>query len=119
MPAGCTRGRSLEDGRGTRVYNLGFVVFTLGSLLCSVVWSKGSAGATELIVFRLVQAIGGSALMANSAAILTDAFPVHERGLALGLNQASFILGTFLGIVVGVYREKGQTEGEGQQAVPT
>lgn len=67
----------------TRVYNLGFVVFTVGSLLCSIVWSKGSAGALELIMFRLVQAIGGAALMANSAAILTDAFPVEQRGLAL------------------------------------
>ena len=85
----------------TRIYNLGFVVFTLGSLLCAIVWSKGSAGAIELITFRLVQAIGGAALMANSAAILTDAFPTNERGLALGLNQASFIAGTFLGIVVG------------------
>ena len=85
----------------TRVYNLGFVVFTVGSLLCAIVWSKGSAGALELIIFRLVQAVGGAALMANSAAILTDAFPVQERGLALGLNGASFIAGTFLGILVG------------------
>jgi len=85
----------------TRMYNLGFVIFTVGSLLCAVVWSKGSAGALELIIFRLVQAVGGAALMANSAAILTDAFPVHERGLALGLNGASFIAGTFLGILVG------------------
>ena len=85
----------------TRVYNLGFVVFTVGSLLCSIVWSKGSAGALELIMFRLVQAIGGAALMANSAAIITDAFPVEQRGLALGLNMGSFIVGSFLGIVVG------------------
>jgi len=83
------------------MYNLGFAIFTMGSLLCTITWSSGSAGAIELILFRVVQAIGGAFLFANSAAILTDAFPENQRGMALGLNQVSGIAGTFLGIIVG------------------
>jgi EmrB/QacA subfamily drug resistance transporter len=85
----------------TRMYNLGFAIFTLGSLLCAVTWSTGSAGALHLILFRVVQGIGGAFLFANSAAILTDAFPENQRGLALGLNQVAGIGGSFLGILVG------------------
>ena len=85
----------------TRMYNLGFAIFTLGSLLCAITWSKGSAGAIELILFRLVQGIGGAFLFANSPAILTDAFPENQRGMALGLNQVAGIGGSFLGILVG------------------
>ncbi len=84
-----------------RMYNLGFVIFTIGSALCAVTWSKGSTGALELILFRVVQAIGGAFLFANSAAILTDAFPENQRGMALGLNQVAGIAGSFLGILVG------------------
>ena len=85
----------------TRMYNLGFAIFTLGSLLCALTWSKGSAGAIELILFRVVQGIGGAFLFANSPAILTDAFPENQRGMALGLNQVAGIGGSFLGILVG------------------
>lgn len=85
----------------TRMYNIGFVIFTLGSLLCAITWSTGPAGAMELILFRIVQGIGGSFLFANSVAILTDAFPENQRGMALGLNQVAGIAGSFLGIVVG------------------
>jgi MFS family permease len=85
----------------TRMYNLGFAIFTVGSLLCAVTWSTGPAGAVELILFRVVQGIGSAFLFANSAAILTDAFPVEQRGMALGLNQVAGIAGSLLGILVG------------------
>jgi MFS family permease len=85
----------------TRMYNLGFALFTLGSLLCTVTWSTGPAGAVELIVFRVLQGVGSAFLFANSAAILTDAFPVEQRGMALGLNQVAGIAGTLFGILVG------------------
>ena len=85
----------------TRVYNLGFAIFTLSSVGLSLVWSQGSAGAIELIAFRMVQAVGGAMLMASSAALLTDAFPATQRGFALGVNMISAMAGSFLGIVVG------------------
>jgi MFS family permease len=85
----------------TRMYTLGFAIFTVGSLLCAVPWSTGPAAALELILFRVVQGIGGAFLFANSPAILTDAFPENQRGMALGLNQVAGIAGSFLGILVG------------------
>jgi EmrB/QacA subfamily drug resistance transporter len=85
----------------TKMYNIGFATFTLGSLLCALTWSKGAAGGLELIIFRIVQGIGGAFLFANSTAILTDAFPENERGMAMGLNQIAGIAGSFLGILVG------------------
>jgi MFS family permease len=85
----------------TRMYNLGFAIFTLGSLLCAIPWSTGPAGALQLILFRVVQGIGGAFLFSNSVAILTDAFPEGQRGFALGLNQVAGIAGSFLGILVG------------------
>jgi len=84
-----------------RMYNLGFAVFTAGSILLSVTWMQGSAGALWLIVMRVVQGIGAAFLFANSAAILTDAFPETERGLALGINMVSAIAGSFIGLVLG------------------
>jgi MFS family permease len=96
-----TMGRLGDMFGRTRMYNLGFAVFTIGSLLCALTWLTGPAGATELILFRVVQAIGGAFLFANSTAILTDAFPEDQRGMALGLNQVAFIAGSFLGILVG------------------
>ena len=83
------------------MYNLGFAWFTLGAILLSVVWSKGSSGALELVVLRMFQAIGGALLMANSAAIITDAFPADQLGLALGMNMIAGIFGSFLGILAG------------------
>jgi len=84
-----------------RMYNLGFAVFTAGSILLSVTWMQGSAGALWLIVMRVVQGVGAAFLFANSAAILTDAFPQTERGLALGINMVSAIAGSFIGLVLG------------------
>ncbi len=96
-----TLGRIGDMYGRVRMYNLGFVVFTLGSIGAAATWSHGGAGAVELIVMRMVQAVGGAMLMANSAAILTDAFPEDQRGTALGINQIASMAGTFLGIIVG------------------
>ena len=70
-----------------RMFNLGFAIFALFSVLLSVTWMHGTAAAWWLIAMRILQAVGGAMLMANSSAILTDAFPTRERGLALWLNQ--------------------------------
>jgi EmrB/QacA subfamily drug resistance transporter len=92
----------LSDSYGrVRLYNLGFAVFTIGSILLSLTWGQGIAGEWQLIIFRVVQGIGGAFLFANSAAILTDAFPTNERGFALGLNQVAGIGGAVIGIVLG------------------
>ena len=84
-----------------RMYNLGFAVFTVFSILLSVSWMQGSSGAMYLIVMRLGQGVGAAFLMANSSAILTDAFPTHQRGLALGVNIMAGITGSFIGLVLG------------------
>ncbi len=84
-----------------RIYNLGFAVFTAFSVLLSVTWLHGSAGALWLIGMRIGQGVGGAMLFANSAAILTDAFPPDQRGLALGINGIAAIAGSFLGLVLG------------------
>jgi MFS family permease len=84
-----------------RMYNLGFLVFTVASILLALVWSTGPAGALELIALRMVQAVGGAMLFANTAALLTDAFPENQRGLALGLNQVVGLAGTFIGLIAG------------------
>jgi MFS family permease len=84
-----------------RVYTLGFAVFTVGSAALALVPARGASGAMELIVLRIVQGVGGAMLMANSSAIITDAFPAEERGKALGVNQIFTVLGTFSGLVLG------------------
>ena len=84
-----------------RIYNLGFVVFTVGSIALAVDPMSGGAGAMWLIMWRLVQGVGGAMLFANSTAILTDAFPANRRGLALGTNQVAAIAGSFIGLIVG------------------
>ncbi len=84
-----------------RMYNAGFAVFTAFSVLLSVTWMHGTAGVLWLILMRVGQGVGGAMLMANSSAIITDAFPVEQRGLALGLNQVAAIAGSFLGLVIG------------------
>jgi MFS family permease len=84
-----------------RMFNLGFAIFTLFSILLSVTWMHGSAGALWLILMRVGQGVGGALLFANSSAILTDAFPQHQRGLALGVNSIAAIAGSFLGLVLG------------------
>jgi MFS family permease len=84
-----------------RIYNLGFGVFSAASLALSLDPLHGSGGALWLIGFRILQAVGGAMLMANSAAILTDAFPADQRGMALGVNQIAGLSGQFLGLVAG------------------
>jgi MFS family permease len=84
-----------------KIYNAGFVVFTVASILLSFDPFHGTHGALWLIGWRVPQAIGGSMLTANSAAILTDAFPADQRGFALGTNQVAAIAGQFIGLVAG------------------
>src|SRR5579872_6823847 len=84
-----------------RMFNLGFAVFTVFSILLSVTWMHGAAGAIWMIVMRVGQGVGGALLFANSTAILTDAFPRDQRGLALGVNSIAAIAGIFLGLVLG------------------
>jgi MFS family permease len=84
-----------------KIYNAGFVVFTFASILLSFDPFYGGRGALWLIGWRMLQAIGGSMLMANSAAILTDAFPAERRGFALGTNQIAGLAGQFVGLVAG------------------
>jgi MFS family permease len=84
-----------------KMYNAGFVVFTIASILLSFDPYSGGHGAMWLIGWRFLQAIGGSMLMANSAAILTDAFPAERRGFALGTNQIAALAGMFIGLVAG------------------
>ncbi len=84
-----------------RMYNLGFVIYTAASLVLTVDWLTGRAGATYLIVFRIVQGVGAAFLLANSAAIITDAFPVNQRGMALGINNIVAVSGMFVGLVLG------------------
>jgi len=84
-----------------RMFNLGFAVFTVFSILLSVTWMHGGAGALWLILMRVGQGVGGALVFANSSAILTDAFPPDERGLALGINSISMVAGSFLGLVLG------------------
>ena len=92
----------LSDIHGrVKLFKLGFLIFTVGSILLYLTPSTGDAGAIEIIVFRIIQAIGAAFLMANSSAILTDAFPVNERGKALGINTISFTSGQFIGLLLG------------------
>jgi MFS family permease len=96
-----TLGRLGDMFGRVKIYNLGFVVFTLASIALSLDPMTGGAGALWLIGFRMVQAFGGAMLMANSAAILTDAFPANQRGMALGINQIAGISGQFVGLLLG------------------
>ena len=84
-----------------RMFNLGFAVFTVFSVLLSITWMHGSAAALWLILMRVGQGVGGALLFANSSAILTDAFPQGQRGLALGVNSIAAIAGSFIGLVLG------------------
>ncbi|MGZ8177854.1 MFS transporter [Williamsia sp. SKLECPSW1] len=84
-----------------RMYNIGFLVFTVSSIFLAATWFDGSKAALWLIFWRIIQGVGGAFLMANSSAILTDAFPQSQRGLALGINGVAAIAGSFLGLLVG------------------
>jgi len=93
---------SLGDMYGrVRMYNLGFVVYTVASLILALDPLEGAAGADWLIVFRIFQGVGAAFLLANTGAILTDAFPANQRGLALGLTNVVGISGMFIGLVLG------------------
>ena len=92
----------LSDMYGrVRMFRFGFLIFTLGSILLYLTPSTGDAGAIEIIAFRVLQAIGTALFMANSAAILTDAFPPNERGKALGINMVALMSGQFIGLLLG------------------
>jgi MFS family permease len=84
-----------------RMYNLGFVIYTAASLMLTIDWLTGHAGALYLVIFRLVQGVGGAFLLANSTAIVTDAFPANQRGMALGINNIVGVSGMFVGLVLG------------------
>jgi MFS family permease len=84
-----------------RIFNLGFLVFTIASVLLAIDPFRGSSGALWLVLWRLVQGVGGAMLFANSAAILVDAFPSDQRGLAMGVNQVAAIGGSFVGLIAG------------------
>ena len=84
-----------------RMYNLGFAIFTIFSILLSVTFLSGPAGALWIIIMRVFQGVGGAFLFANSTAILTDAFPEDERGKAMGINGIAAVSGSFLGLLLG------------------
>src|SRR6195952_1908821 len=96
-----TFGRLGDQYGRARLFNLGFAIFTAGSIACALIPSTGTAGAWELISLRVVQGIGGAMLTANSTAIITDAFPAERRGFALGVNQVAGIGGSFMGLIIG------------------
>ena len=84
-----------------RMYNMGFAVFSIASIFLAATWMHGTAAALWLIIWRIVQGIGGAFLFANSTAILTDAFPSNQRGTALGMNSIAAIAGSFVGLLLG------------------
>jgi len=96
-----TFGRISDMFGRVKFYNLGFAIFTVGSTLLYLTPNTGILGAQELIVFRIIQGIGGAFLFANGAAIITDAFPINERGRALGINMISVLAGSTIGLILG------------------
>ena len=96
-----TFGRISDMFGRVRLYNLGFAIFAVGSILLYLVHGTGNGAALQIIIFRLVQAVGGAFLMANSTAIITDAFPPNQRGLAMGINMIAGTSGSFIGLLVG------------------
>ncbi len=96
-----TFGRISDMFGRVKLYNLGFAIFTVGSILLSFTWGTGNFAAMEIIIFRLIQGIGGAFLFANSTAIITDAFAPSQRGFAMGVNQISAVGGSFIGLLLG------------------
>ena len=96
-----TLGRLGDMYGRVRMYNLGFAIFGLAALALPFDPFTGPSGAMWLILWRVVQAVGGSMLMANSPAILTDAFPPDQRGTAMGINQVAGLSGSFIGLILG------------------
>jgi len=97
-----TLGRLGDMYGRVRIYNAGFALFTITSVVLSLDPFHGSGGVLWLIGWRVLQAVGGAMLMANSAAIITDAFPVAQRGMALGVNMVAAVAGMFIGLLVSV-----------------
>jgi EmrB/QacA subfamily drug resistance transporter len=96
-----TFGRISDMLGRVRMYNLGFLIFTIGSIMLWLTPGTGNAGALELVIFRLIQGVGAGFLWSNSTAIITDAFPANQRGLAMGINQIAAILGSVIGLILG------------------
>ncbi len=96
-----TFGRISDMFGRVKLYNLGFAVFTVGSILLFLTPGSGDTAALEMVIFRLIQGVGAGFLFANSAAIITDAFPAHQRGMAMGINQMAAIVGSFIGLILG------------------
>ncbi|EQD64767.1 major facilitator superfamily MFS_1, partial [mine drainage metagenome] len=96
-----TVGRLSDMWGRARMYNLGFAIFSTGSILLFIEPFQGTTGAWLLVGLRLIQAFGAAFLFANSAALLTDAFPPSERGKAMGINQIAFIGGSMVGLIAG------------------
>ena len=94
-------GRLGDQFGRAKMYSLGFVIFTVASVALSLLPGQGDFAAQYLIVVRILQGVGGALIMANSTAILTDAFPAHERGFALGINMVAAIGGQFVGLLIG------------------
>jgi MFS family permease len=96
-----TLGRLGDMYGRVKIYNAGFAIFTVTSVILSLDPFTGGGGALWLIGWRVLQAVGGAMLMANSAAIITDAFSAKQRGMALGVNIVSALAGSFIGLVAG------------------
>lgn len=96
-----TFGRISDMFGRVKFYNLGFLIFAIGSTMLWLTPGRGNTGALELIIFRLIQGVGSGFLWANSTAIITDAFPANQRGFAMGINQIAAILGSVIGLILG------------------
>jgi MFS family permease len=96
-----TLGRLGDQFGRVKLYNLGFLVYTMASFILAADPFFGTAGAWWLLGFRIMQAVGGAFIVANSAAILTDTFPVNQRGMALGINNLAGMSGAFIGLLIG------------------
>lgn len=96
-----TFGRLSDIYGRVKLFNLGFAIFTAGSIMLFFTPGKGVEAAQFLVAFRLVQGVGAAFLFSNSAAILTDAFPLNERGKALGINAVAALAGSFVGLILG------------------
>lgn len=94
-------GRLADMYGRVKLFRLGFLIFTIGSVLLYLTPDTGNTGALEIIIFRLIQAVGGAFTMANGAAIITDVFPAGERGKALGINMVAIMSGQFIGLLLG------------------